>query len=98
MADLIEAISETDCSYLKCIRANKTAKARFLDAPYVCEQIKWAGVVETITLCDKGYPVHYSFDSFLHRYSFPADFTLICLPPNNYFMSKFQLWQVGKAR
>jgi len=39
------------------------------DPEYVKEQIKWAAVMETIQLCDKGYPVHMDFSKFLQTYS-----------------------------
>lgn len=68
MTDLIDAIAETDCSYLKCIRSNRASKPCELDAAYVREQIKWGGIVETVTLCDKGFPVHYPHAAFVHRY------------------------------
>lgn len=65
---LLDAIGETDCSYVKCIRPNAESKPGLFDASYVEEQIKWSGVLETILLCEKGYPSHMEYSAFLGRY------------------------------
>jgi myosin heavy subunit len=69
LSALLETIGETDCSYIKCIRPNAESVPDVFDSAYVRDQIKWCGVVETITLCDKGYPSHLDYSSFLNLFS-----------------------------
>lgn len=69
MDSLLEMIGETDCSYIKCIRPNRESQPGSFDSQYVAEQIRWSGVLETIELCDKGYPSHIEYNAFLDRYS-----------------------------
>jgi myosin heavy subunit len=68
MSGLVKVLEEAESNYVKCVKPNKTASPGVVDVKYVRDQIKWNGVVETLKLIQKGFPVHYTPSKFLSRF------------------------------
>lgn len=65
LSDLMDAIRETDYSFIKCIKPNAIHKPDFADKHYIADQIKWSGVIETLRVCSRGFPEHLTYDKFV---------------------------------
>lgn len=69
LSDLMDAIRETDYSFIKCVKPNATNKPDQPDKNYIADQIKWSGVIETLQVCSRGFPEHISYDRFAARFA-----------------------------
>jgi len=69
LADLMDAIRETDYSFIKCIKPNALSKPDFMDKAYIADQIKWSGVMDTLLVCSRGFPEHCEYQQFVDEFS-----------------------------
>jgi myosin-5 len=69
LSDLMDAIRETDYSFIKCIKPNSQNKPNLMDKEYIADQIKWSGVIETLKVCSRGFPEHVPYDQFVNKFS-----------------------------
>lgn len=68
LEDLIDAILETDYTFIKCIKPNQLNQENNFDKEYVSNQVQWSGIIETLKICSQGYQVHIPFNDFVRRY------------------------------
>jgi myosin heavy subunit len=69
LSDLMDAIRETDYSFIKCVKPNAQNKRDSPDKQYIADQVKWSGVIETLQVCSKGFPEHVPYDRFAERFA-----------------------------
>lgn len=61
---LIKNLNESGALYVRCIKPNSTASSTDFDAKLVDLQLRCAGMLETIKIRQKGFPIRRSFDAF----------------------------------
>jgi myosin-5 len=54
--ELISSIVQSDIHYIRCLKPNRAGVAELFEPPYVLQQLKACGTIETIDICRKGYP------------------------------------------
>ncbi|CAF1411067.1 unnamed protein product, partial [Didymodactylos carnosus] len=65
---LLEIMTQCNPYFIRCIKPNNEKLANKLELSVVLEQLKYTGVLETITIRKLGYPRRYKFDYFAKRY------------------------------
>ncbi|KAJ1347387.1 hypothetical protein KIN20_002426 [Parelaphostrongylus tenuis] len=65
---LMQHLSQTHPYFVKCIKPNDYKKALTMDCDLVLRQLRYSGMLDTIRIRRKGYPVRHEFDSFVSRY------------------------------
>lgn len=61
---LLRNLSESGALYVRCIKPNSTASSTDFEAKLVDLQLRCAGMLETIKIRQKGFPIRRSFDAF----------------------------------
>jgi len=61
---LIKNLNESGALYVRCIKPNSTASSTDFDAKLVDLQLRCAGMLETIKIRQKGFPIRRSFEAF----------------------------------
>lgn len=69
LAALMQIISSTKCSYIRCIKPNENKEAMKIDPVFVLQQLRACGILETIRISASGYPGRWLFSDFLSRFS-----------------------------
>ncbi len=70
--DLMRIIQSTQVHYIRCIKPNCTKRALHFDPPFVLQQLRAGGIIETIKISAAGYPARWSFEEFTARYGLLA--------------------------
>ncbi|KAI3640240.1 hypothetical protein MIR68_001118 [Amoeboaphelidium protococcarum] len=65
---LSDTIGSTEVHYIRCIKPNEDKQPFQVDSPYVLEQLRACGVLETIRISCAGYPSRFLFRDFIDRY------------------------------
>jgi myosin-5 len=66
--ELMTTIHSTHVHYIRCIKPNNSKSARSFEAPFVMQQLRAGGIIETIKISAAGYPARWQFEEFYHRY------------------------------
>eukprot|EP01065_Artemidia_motanka_P045284 TRINITY_DN6621_c1_g1_i1.p1 TRINITY_DN6621_c1_g1~~TRINITY_DN6621_c1_g1_i1.p1 ORF type:complete len:998 (+),score=306.06 TRINITY_DN6621_c1_g1_i1:65-2995(+) len=66
--ELLAVINQTQPSWVRCIKPNPAKKPRMFDPPSVTEQLRCAGVLDTISIRKQGFPVRPPIQQFAGRY------------------------------
>lgn len=72
LRELMKIIQSTQVHYIRCIKPNCTKEPLAFDPPFVLQQLRVGGIIETIKISAAGYPARWSFDEFTARYSLLA--------------------------
>lgn len=68
VAKLMTTINETESHYIKCLKPNsENIRDKFI-VEYIREQLRYGGVIQTITISRSGFPVRFSYEQFYDRY------------------------------
>ena len=59
MASLLDSLSSSSSHFIRCIKSNSSCTASSFETDFVKKQLQAAGVVETISILQKGYPDRY---------------------------------------
>ena len=68
LTSLVEVLSGCQHSYIRCIKPNMTKVSSEWDPDLVKTQLKYSGMLETISIRAKGYPVRMPHIQFENRY------------------------------
>jgi stress response protein SCP2 len=68
LQSLMDALSVTQPWFCRCIKPNMVKKPDTFNAEEIEEQLRYAGMLETIRIRRLGYPVRYVHRDFLYRY------------------------------
>jgi myosin-5 len=66
--DLTLNIKCTNPHYIRCIKPNAESEGDIFDSRLVKDQLRFAGVLETVRVTRAGYPNRISFPTFIERY------------------------------
>ncbi|XP_076453180.1 unconventional myosin-XIX-like [Babylonia areolata] len=67
--NLMSSIEQSDVHYIRCLRPNMTNVPGVFQDPYVLQQLRACGTIESVNICRKGYPARMPYWSFMQRYS-----------------------------
>ena len=70
---LMRTMSKCQPLFIRCLKSNNEAKPMTFDRSLIMSQLVYSGMLETIQIRKKGYPIRYSFPEFIERYR-------VCLP------------------
>ncbi|KNC48805.1 uncharacterized protein AMSG_00585 [Thecamonas trahens ATCC 50062] len=70
---LMDTLGATDLHFIRCIKPNDAQLADTFDPAVVMRQIRCQGMLETIEMRKRAYPVWVPFDDFLARFGFLLD-------------------------
>ena len=68
LASLIGTMSKCDPYFVRCVKPNNFKRPNDFNSPLVLQQLRYSGVLETVTIRKKGYPVRVDFETFSFRY------------------------------
>eukprot|EP01012_Entosiphon_sulcatum_P014773 TRINITY_DN1978_c0_g1_i1.p1 TRINITY_DN1978_c0_g1~~TRINITY_DN1978_c0_g1_i1.p1 ORF type:complete len:1125 (+),score=190.79 TRINITY_DN1978_c0_g1_i1:31-3405(+) len=68
LAQLMELINSTNPHWIRCIKPHPAKKKRMFDPVTVMNQMRSAGVLETVKIRAAGFPIRMTFDNFVSRY------------------------------
>ena len=68
VSDLMKVLDSTEPRYIRCIKPNSTKQPDALRSEMCLEQLRYAGVFESVEIRRKGYPFRLSHKYFVHRY------------------------------
>ncbi|VDM53445.1 unnamed protein product [Angiostrongylus costaricensis] len=78
---LMQQLNQTQPFFIKCIKPNDHKKAlviaQTMDCDLVLRQLRYSGMLDTIKIRRKGYPVRHDFESFVSRYRVLVDSIVI---------------------
>lgn len=66
--ELMEVMGSTRMHYIRCIKPNQSKEPLLFDSPFVVQQLRACGIIETIRISSAGFPGRWSFADFCHRY------------------------------
>ncbi|KAJ8922961.1 hypothetical protein NQ315_001507 [Exocentrus adspersus] len=67
---LLESMSRCNPWFVRCIKPNNDKAPMKFDMPVVLEQLRYAGMLDTIRIRQSGYPVRMKFHQFVDRYRY----------------------------
>ncbi|CAF3882378.1 unnamed protein product, partial [Adineta steineri] len=65
---LMSILSACQPFFVRCIKPNEYKAADNFDRALVCRQLRYSGMMETISIRRKGYPIRHLFRDFVDRY------------------------------
>jgi myosin-7 len=68
LQSLIDLLQKSSPHYVRCIKTNVQKAAFVFDAAYDKLQLKYSGLMETVQVRKKGFPVRMSFTQFLEQF------------------------------
>jgi myosin-15 len=70
LQQLIESMSRCNPWFVRCVKPNNDKSPMRFDMPVVLEQLRYAGMLDTIKIRQSGYPVRVKFQQFVDRYRY----------------------------
>jgi Myosin head (motor domain)/MyTH4 domain/RA like domain len=74
---LMETLGKTMPHYVRCVKPNKSKEPMKWEDELVADQLRYAGMMETVRIRKLGYPVRFEFAAFAKRYRAICDPALI---------------------
>eukprot|EP01059_Diplonema_ambulator_P036879 TRINITY_DN9461_c0_g1_i1.p1 TRINITY_DN9461_c0_g1~~TRINITY_DN9461_c0_g1_i1.p1 ORF type:complete len:1898 (+),score=795.66 TRINITY_DN9461_c0_g1_i1:54-5747(+) len=71
--ELVELIDTTNCHWIRCVKPHSAKKARMFSGREVMEQLRCAGVLETIKIRQSGFSMRIPHESFWKRFCIVLD-------------------------
>eukprot|EP01064_Diplonema_japonicum_P021095 TRINITY_DN3064_c0_g1_i1.p1 TRINITY_DN3064_c0_g1~~TRINITY_DN3064_c0_g1_i1.p1 ORF type:complete len:1943 (+),score=580.53 TRINITY_DN3064_c0_g1_i1:61-5889(+) len=71
--ELVELIDQTNCHWIRCVKPHSAKKARMFSGAEVMEQLRCAGVLETIKIRQNGFSMRIQHESFWKRFCIVLD-------------------------
>lgn len=68
LAALIDTMSKCYPYFVRCIKPNEQKKASLFEHKLVLDQLRYSGMLETINIRRKGFPVRLAYPAFIFRY------------------------------
>lgn len=68
LQQLLQSMAKCNPWFVRCIKPNNDKQALRMDMPCVLTQLRYLGMLDTITIRQKGYPVRLRFQHFVERY------------------------------
>lgn len=68
LSELLDVMGDTRMHYIRCIKPNQTKEPLLFDSPFVVQQLRACGIIETIRISSAGFPGRWSFADFCSRY------------------------------
>lgn len=65
---LLQSMAKCNPWFVRCIKPNNEKHALRMDMPCVLQQLRYLGMLDTIRIRQKGYPVRLRFQHFVERY------------------------------
>lgn len=65
---LLQSMAKCNPWFVRCIKPNNDKHALKMDMPCVLQQLRYLGMLDTIKIRQKGYPVRLRFQHFVERY------------------------------
>ncbi|CAF0829323.1 unnamed protein product [Rotaria sordida] len=65
---LMNILSACQPFFIRCIKPNEYKTPNNFDRALVCRQLRYSGMMETISIRRKGYPIRHLFRDFVDRY------------------------------
>lgn len=66
--ELMDVMTDTKIHYIRCIKPNQIKEPLSFDSPFVVQQLRACGIIETIRISAAGFPGRWSFADFISRY------------------------------
>ncbi|XP_017773416.1 PREDICTED: unconventional myosin-XV [Nicrophorus vespilloides] len=70
LQQLLDSMSKCNPWFIRCIKPNNDKSPMRFDMPVVLEQLRYAGMLDTIKIRQSGYPVRMKFLHFVERYRY----------------------------
>ncbi|XP_030752101.1 unconventional myosin-XV isoform X2 [Sitophilus oryzae] len=70
LQQLLENMSKCNPWFVRCIKPNNDKTPMKFDMPVVMEQMRYAGMLDTIKIRQSGYPIRMKFHQFVERYRY----------------------------
>ncbi|KAK3884845.1 hypothetical protein Pcinc_010904, partial [Petrolisthes cinctipes] len=68
LTHLMESMAKCNPWFVRCVKPNTDKSPLKLDMPCVLEQLRYSGMLQTITIRQQGFPVRMKFTHFAERY------------------------------
>ncbi|XP_053952311.1 unconventional myosin-XV isoform X1 [Anastrepha ludens] len=68
LQQLLQSMGRCNPWFVRCIKPNNEKHALKMDMPCVLQQLRYLGMLDTIQIRQKGYPVRLKFQHFVERY------------------------------
>lgn len=68
MKTLMEELIESECNFIRCIKPNETGTPHLWDPERVVTQIRYLGILETIEIRVKSFPIRLKYKKFYEKY------------------------------
>jgi len=73
LSQLKKRITETAPHYIRCLKPNQVLKPSIYNKSMICDQLRYAGVLEAIKVARLGFPSRYQHKAFITRYKFLSE-------------------------
>ncbi|XP_060523322.1 unconventional myosin-XV [Cylas formicarius] len=70
LQQLLENMAKCNPWFVRCIKPNNEKLPMKFDMPVVLEQLRYAGMLDTIKIRQAGYPIRMKFQQFVERYRY----------------------------
>jgi myosin heavy subunit len=104
LAKLLEKLISAEPHFVRCIRPNALKQPDTFNKELVLRQLRYTGVVQTVTIRRQGYATRLTFGDFLNRYKFIAFpyVSKVELGPNNcsrvLLQAGIEKFEIGKTK
>jgi len=68
LTKLLSNISESEPSFIRCIKSNERSNVGIFESLYVLKQLRYTGITEVCRIRQRGFPVRLKFGDFLAQY------------------------------
>lgn len=68
LQQLLQSMAKCNPWFVRCVKPNNDKQALRMDMPCVLQQLRYLGMLDTIKIRQRGYPVRLRFQHFVERY------------------------------